>query len=168
MAGHFEVTSYERATRDDGSPDEWSNTYGTYHVYKIGLRAPGTQNASNTAQINRKVDENGATKATNVGETIYGTLTETGRGWKFKQEQEPDGAASPAVSTSPTGTSVYTNNSGGMTLDRELKIVRQHSQSMALQWAAILQSQSRLADSFGLDDLKQMVDWFDNDVVGAA
>lgn len=62
--------------------------------------------------------------------------------------------------------------SGGaaMTPDREAKIVRQHSQEMALRWAAQFPADIGVGpDGRGasLDRLTAIIDWFDEDAMGA-
>jgi hypothetical protein len=43
-------------------------------------------------------------------------------------------------------------------------IVRQHSQEMALMHCSLLQKQGKLAENYGVDALKAIVDWFTADV----
>lgn len=50
-----------------------------------------------------------------------------------------------------------------MTPDREAKIVRQHSQQMALMYAALHPDEAK-----DLTALKAVIDWFDEDAMGAA
>jgi hypothetical protein len=47
---------------------------------------------------------------------------------------------------------------------RAARILRQHSQTAAIQFATLMHSLGRLPEDFGRDQLKQLVDWFDLDV----
>jgi hypothetical protein len=44
------------------------------------------------------------------------------------------------------------------------RIVRQHSQEMAIHWTALAHSRGMLPEAFKLPDLEQIVDWFQRDV----
>lgn len=44
------------------------------------------------------------------------------------------------------------------------RIVRQHSQEMAIRWTALAHARGLLPEEFKLPDLEQIVDWFQRDV----
>lgn len=56
---------------------------------------------------------------------------------------------------------------GGMTPEREAHIVRQHSQEMALRYAAIKATLGELPTDFKPSDLFKIADLFDNDAKAA-
>ena len=85
-----------------------------------------------------------------IGETVEGELTSQGpKGMKFKKawRSTPEGSR-----RSPQETA---------------SIVRQHSQTVAVYWAAVLQKASPdIKPSYTW--LKEIVDWFDQDAKGAS
>lgn len=44
------------------------------------------------------------------------------------------------------------------------RIVRQHSQEMAIRWTVVAHSRGLLPETFKLNDLEQVIDWFQRDV----
>lgn len=61
----------------------WSNQYGDFTTYNIKL--PGSDEA---IQLNKKSDS----EAPNEGDTIFGEITETEFGKRFKSAQKPSGS----------------------------------------------------------------------------
>ena len=60
---------------------------------------------------------------------------------------------------------VQTNHSGrGRSPEDTRRIQRQHSQEMALRYAAIQNVRGQLPDTFKVDDLKPIIDWFVRDI----
>lgn len=144
MPESFTVTSYAPATDEDGNPKTWSNDKGTFHVYLIGLRNSMKQA---TAEINRKPES----PMIAVGGEIYGELTASQFGPRFKKMQPPG-----------------QRNGGTAPMDpaREARIVRQHSQEMALRYAAMRAAQGKLPEDFNLArDLTPIIDWFAKDAM---
>lgn len=90
------------------------------------------------------------TKASTVvpaqGSVLSGTLEDSPYGKKFRKQQAFGG--------------------GGPRPEdprRAAMILRQHSQHMALMYAALRQSQGHLPPDFSLTDLGKVADWFDAD-----
>lgn len=92
--------------------------------------------------------------ATNVpqpGDKLDGHIEPSEYGNKWKRAQKEFGGA-------PGGS----KGSGGMSPEREKKIVRQHSQATAIAYVAA--TGKTLAN---IEELKPIIDWFDTDVFGA-
>lgn len=101
------------------------------------------------------------TKATtqlpSQGDQLEGDITEDPQwGLKFKK------AYNAQIGYNGGGGSGSSAPRGGMTPDREKKIVRQHSQNMAIAYVAA----TDLKLPGGIEDLVKIIDWFDTDVFG--
>jgi hypothetical protein len=53
---------------------------------------------------------------------------------------------------------------GGKSPEQQNAIQRQHSQEMALRYAAIRAEKGQLPEPFSLEDLRKVIDWFENDI----
>lgn len=110
-----------------------------------------------------------------AGDVVYGTITEGDYGLRFKMEQRPDGAPRPASRGGGSERSSGGGSKGNWQPEqdrdpeRSARILRQHSQSAALQFAALAGVKGPADfETLWLDDfLKPIVDWFDADVIKA-
>lgn len=126
---------------------EWSSERGgPMKSYRVGLRDEQGQSTPNVEW---------ARKATSpppvAGQKIEGTLDTSGQyGPKFK-----------ATPSSSFG--------GGRGRDpkESAQIVRQHSQEMALMYAALRVDKELLPEPFKLSDLKAVINWFEADAKAA-
>jgi hypothetical protein len=82
-----------------------------------------------------------------VGSQIEGTLEQKPYGWKFKK-------------ASAGG---FGGGGRGRSPEETKAIVRQHSQEMALRYAAIRAQQGKLPEDFKLTDLATIINWFVKD-----
>lgn len=98
-----------------------------------------------------------------VDETVEGDFTQRNGEWKFKK------ASAPPQGTSSSGSQDYGRGSGGgKSPDTQASIVRQHSQEMGLRWASLQRFGEGSAGNFTLDDLADVIDWFETDANKAA
>lgn len=88
-----------------------------------------------------------------VGTVLDGEIQPTQFAGKFKFKRSNNG---------------YGGGGGkGRSPEENAKIVRQHSQEMALRYAAIRAEKELLPNPFKLSDLKAVIDWFDADAKAA-
>lgn len=128
-------------------PREWSSQYGDMKTYTV--KVEGDEAAY---QLNKKA----ASAAPTIGqEIVVETVT-----------PDPEGKWPAKLKLAAPNKGGF-NGGGGMSPEREAKIVRQHSQGMALQYAAIKQAQGTLPDDFKPSDLFKIADLFDHDANGA-
>lgn len=128
-------------------PREWSSQYGdmkTYTVKVDGDQAP--------YQLNKKA----ASPAPDVGQTIQVESV----------TPDPEGKWPAKIKMVAPNKGGF-GGGGGMSPEREAKIMRQHSQEMALRYAAIKNAQGKLPDDFKPSDLFKIADLFDHDANGA-
>ncbi len=98
-----------------------------------------------------------ATPLPQQGESIDFEITEDPR-WGLKAKKPKNPAYANGGGGAPKS---FGGSGGGMSPDREKKIVRQHSQAQAIAFLTATQK-----DGFKLADVKTVTDWFDNDVFG--
>lgn len=115
--------------------------HGEFKSYKVDLAGPEGLHAG--VELFQKA----ASPAPRVGQTLDGQIEQGKYGPKFKKTPKPFGAG---------GVRVRDPRESAM-------IVRQHSQDMALQYAAIRQQQGQLPADFSLQQLGVIADWFDAD-----
>lgn len=86
-----------------------------------------------------------------VGTKLEGTLEkdQRGNGMKFVRAQMGGGGGRPRDPR------------------ESARIMRQHSQEMALRYAAIRATQGLLPNEFAFDDLRKIINWFDTDAKAA-
>jgi hypothetical protein len=100
-----------------------------------------------------------------VGKSYYGTITEGNYGPMFKKEKKPEGGGFEAR---PGGRGGDWQPESERDPERAARILRQHSQEMALRWTALLQAADpNLAQTNGgltLAQAFQFADAFDRDV----
>ena len=121
---------------------EWTGQYGPNVSYDLRLTG-----VSDVVELTRKPEK----PAPQVGETLTGTLEDGYQGKKkFKVERQGG-----------------FGGGGGRSPEESARITRQHSQEMALRYAAIRAQQGKLPDTFSLADLKIITDKFDEDAKGA-
>ena len=82
------------------------------------------------------------------GSTLDGELEAGQYGLRFKKAQQQGGFGGPRPED-PV---------------RSARILRQHSQMVAIQFATLMHSLGRLPEDFGREQLVALVDWFDADV----
>lgn len=130
----------------DPNVRDWqSQAGGPMKAYRIKLRDPEGKEIP-LVEWSRKTNS----PAPTVGETVEGTLESTSFGTKFKKAQ--------------------TNGFGGgrpRDPKESARIIRQHSQQMALLYAGLRAEKELLPDPFSLADLKKVIDWFDADAKAA-
>ena len=124
-----------------GDPREWEGRYGKNLSYTVALK-----DVDGVVELSQKPE----TPAPKAGDELTGEITPSSGNFppKFKKDK-------------PQGGGNWSG--GGMSPEREKKIVRQHSQHMALQYAAIHATQGKLPDEFSLGDLFKIADQFDKD-----
>lgn len=97
--------------------------------------------------------------APQVGQSYEWELDTSGEyGPRFRRPAQEQGGGG----NSPQGGAQRRSGGNQMTPDREAKIVRQHSQQMALMYAALHPDEAK-----DLTALKAVIDWFDEDAMGA-
>lgn len=102
------------------------------------------------------------------GDTVYGVITEGDYGLRFKKLQRPDGHESSAGARPAKGSGAKSwEPESQRDPERSARITRQHSQSAAIAYATLMQSQGLLPEAFGPDALKTLIDWFDLDATEA-
>ena len=121
---------------------EWTGGHGTFIAYDLELEG------GKRVEMNQKPE----TPAPTVGQIIYGDLVEQGGRFKLKKAQRQDGATSMPA---PAG-------------DVQRSIVRQHSQEMALQHCRNLGLIGKLPDTYSVENLRPIIDWFERDAKGEA
>lgn len=103
------------------------------------------------------------------GEEVTGEFSQKPDGtWKFTKGSKDK----PVQREAQTGTAGGQNKrdwqpESERDPERSARILRQHSQSAAVSYAALMQSQGRLPETFGPDELKALIDWFDLDAIKA-
>lgn len=129
-------------TAIESSKDKELPGKGTFTSWKLTVTDGTTETAG--AELFQRKDSVPPT----VGQVIDGTLEQSQFGWKVKKTAKMGG--------------------GGGFRPRDPKetaaIQRQHSQEMAVRWTAIAQSRGLLPESFTIQNLKQVIDWFERDI----
>lgn len=88
------------------------------------------------------------------GQSLEGTIEQGTYGPRFKKTFTQGGPS---------------NGGGGKSPEQQKSIVRQHSQEMAILWAATLEKQGRLPADAKVDTfLKEIIDWFQSDAEGTS
>lgn len=126
-------------------PREYETKFGPMKSYTVKVEGDET-----AYEISRKADSG----APNVGQKIEVESVTDMSGGKYPPKIK--------LAYSKGG-----GGGGGMTPQREAQIIRQHSQGMAIEWAALAHTRGTLPDGFKLADLTQIIDWFDADAKGA-
>lgn len=100
------------------------------------------------------------------GEEVTGEFSQKADGeWKFTKGSKDKPAPSSGGSSAPSRSSGKEwTPEAQRDPERSARILRQHSQSTAIAYAGLMQSQGRLGADFGPSDLKKLIDWFDLDV----
>lgn len=140
----FTITAVEDGYR------EWTGEHGTFRIFDVRFEG---QQGNGEAEIKRK----SSSPAPTVGEVIDAEIVQkAGRKPELKRVYKPPGGSGPRAGRSP---------------QESAQIVRQHSQHVAILWAATLQKENggKLPVREGeqpRDWLKHIIDWFDQDVKG--
>lgn len=114
---------------------------GTFHIYSVKFRE-----VERVAEWFSKQEQ-----PPKQGEQLFGEITNGKFGPQFKRaQQQQQGGFRP------------------MDPDRERRIVRQHSQHMALKYCELQGFRSKLPDDFDLSHVWKIADAFDRDVDGSA
>lgn len=125
-------------------PREWQSQYGPMKTYTI--KVDGDESAY---QLNKKANS----APPSIGQSItVESVTPDPQGKfpaKIKLAQQNGGKG------------------GGRSPEENARIMRQHSQEMALRYAAIKQAQGDLPEGFKPSDLFKIADLFDNDAKAA-
>lgn len=104
----------------------------------------------NNAPVIAEWFTNATTPLPTVGSTLEGTIEPSDYGPKFKKAGG------------------FTGGGGGGPRQRDpresAQIQRQHSQEMALRYAAIRAEKEMLPEPFKLEDLRAVIDWFEKDI----
>ncbi len=125
-------------------PREWESQYGPMKTYTVKFE--GDQSAY---QVNKKKDS----PALQIGQTLdVASVT-----------PDPEGKW-PAKIRLAQGNG---GKGGGRSPEENARIMRQHSQEMALRYAAIKQAQGVLPEDFKPSDLFKVADLFDADAKAA-
>ena len=95
--------------------------------------------------------------APNVGEVIDAEIVHKGDKTELKRVWKQNGGGS-----SGGGSKGYDDPK---TIAR---ITRSHAQKMALEHAKVLHFSGKLAENYGVESLKPIIDWFENDVLAKA
>ena len=138
----FTVTAVDTKVRD------WQSEHGTMRAYKIKLKdAAGTEQV---AEWSRKL----SSPAPEAGQTVEGEIVQGQYGARFKKTQSAGG-----LGPRPEDPK------------RAARILRQHSQDMAMRVISIAYTTAQLEameprDLFDL--IKKTADWFDKDAEEAA
>lgn len=136
----YTVTAVER----DGG---FTNEHGEFYSWKLMVKDGGGE--ATECSLNTRSDK----PAPTVGQQIDGTL-EPG---KFRPKLKKNFSASGS-------------KGGGRSDDPKTiaRITRSHAQKMAVEHAKVLHFAGRLAENYGVEQLKPMIDWFEADVEAAA
>lgn len=127
-----------RVTELLGSRPWSSSEYGDFIAY--AFRAEGQERP---LEWSRKV----GTPGPSVGETLTGEVEDKGPNYPLKFKKAKAGGF----------------GGGGRSPQESKSIVRQHSQEMALRYAAIQASRGKLPDDFAYTKLEPIIDWFVKD-----
>lgn len=126
-------------------PREWESQYGPMKTFTVKFEGDPL-----AYQLNKKKDS----PAPAIGQTLeVASVTPDPEGkWpaKIKLAQQNNGA-----------------RGGGKSPEEQARIMRQHSQEMALRYTAIQSQRGKLADDFKVSDLAAIIDWFDADAKAA-
>lgn len=140
-------------------PKEWQGSYGPMLSYKLDLENGGAVDRG--VELNRKPES----RAPQVGEQLAGHLEPGKFGDKLKIDFEatkelggsrPSGGSSEARSGSKGNWQPESQRDP----ERAARILRQHSQEMALRYCALL------GDRVPLDQIFRIANQFDADVIG--
>lgn len=131
---------------------EWTGKYGPNVDYTIELEGLAGRHT---------LTQKPTTPAPTVGEELFG--------------HAEDGGAFPSGDPKPPKFVKAKKDGGGFNSaprpedpKRAARILRQHSQDMALQYAVLRHQQGKLPDNFTLEDLLKIADKFDADAEAAA
>lgn len=125
----------------------FKNDYGEFQVWKLQIH---DGEKSLEADLNTKLGKSGPS----IGERIEGELTKGQYGYKLKRAAQNGGG----------------KGAGWKPRDpkEQAVITRQHSQEMAILWAATLEKQGRLPADAKVDTfLREIIDWFQADAEAA-
>lgn len=143
-------------------PREWSSQHGgTFLSYKVDLAEPDGKVAKGV-EWNKKPES----QAPQVSEEVVGHLEEGKFGPKFKIDYEAtkelsQGNRPSGASSAPSkGSAKPWQPESERDPERAARILRQHSQEMAIRWAALLPDRENLT----LAGILQYADAFDRDV----
>ena len=101
--------------------------------------------------------------APEVGKAYYGSITKGDYGPRFKKEKVPEGYSGGSSEAKATSSKGSWQPESERDPERAARILRQHSQGCAIEWAGLMQAQGKLPENFGPNDLKTLIDWFDLD-----
>lgn len=131
-----------------GTPRDWSTANGDFRSFYLKVEGD-----DKTYELAQKRDK----PAPNVGDSFEATVeTREANGvtyYKLKKHYAQRGGNNAPRPEDP---------------QRAKRILRQHSQDMALRYAEIRHQQGKLPDTFSLDDLWRLADKFDSDAEAAA
>jgi hypothetical protein len=118
--------------------DKDLGTKGMFTSYKLSLQS------GETAELFQRKDS----PAPVAGQSIDATLEDGPYGKKIKKNSQIGGFGG-ARARDPKETS---------------RIQRQHSQEMAIRWAALAYTRGKLPEEFTITNLTQLIDWFQLDI----
>lgn len=151
-----------------GEPRAWTSSHGgNFLSYKVDLECDGVK------EMGIEWNKKDTSPAPSVGEQVAGIIEEGKYGDKFKIDYEATKELGGNGGSSETSTAAGGNSKGGWQPESErdperaARILRQHSQSMAVQ-AAVGAGyfQGEITITKLQDDLLPLIDWFDADVLG--
>lgn len=128
-------------------PKPWVSDYGPMNTFTIRVQADDAG-----YDLNRKQ----TSPAPTIGQTIeVASVTPSNGDYPAKIKL-----------AAPQGGGGGGGN-GAMNPEREAKIVRQHSQMVAVEYVKFAHERGTLPDGFQLKDLTTIIDWFESDAMGA-
>lgn len=148
-----------------GDPREWESGRGDrFLAYEIMLDGvPGK------VEWSRKPDSDPPV----VGAmTPLATIERGSHGKKLKvdwdaMKDRKSGSSSPPTTSSAGSGNFSAEYARPLRPEVQRAIQRQHSQGRAVDYAALMQSQGRLDVNFGPNDLRTLIDWFEQDIPGS-
>jgi len=151
---HWEIT---RANNAGQKPNSHG---GTLDKWYVGLKNLDGRKDCDDAYWQRK-----APSEVSIGDKVYGKLEKGEFGFRFYLEKEPDGGGSFEAQTGSAGGSNAKGNwqpESERDPERAARILRQHSQEMAIRFAALVGP-----EHLDLTRIFEFADQFDQDVIQA-
>lgn len=125
-------------------PREWESKYGQMKSYTVKVEGD-----EGTYELSRKA----TSPAPTVGQRI--DVAEV--------QPSPNGNYPPKLKLAQANRS----GGGGRSPEESARIMRQHSQEMALRYAVAKAGPSGLSEDFKLENLLPLIEWFDKDAKAA-
>jgi hypothetical protein len=123
--------------------EPWSNDKGQFIGYMLTVRT------AEGREVDAKINKKTTSAPPAVGETIDANL-----------QPSNNPAFPPLLKANFSGA----GGQGGRSPEQTSAIQRQHSQEMALRYAAIRGEKEMLPARFTLTDLRMVIDWFEQDI----